>query len=322
MSKIMNRDLLKSSKIALKDYLGLQKEENLLIICDEAKREIGLALYEIGKTLCKESVYVEMKAREVNGEEPPDQISDLMKKFDVVVCPTSKSLTHTNARREAVKFGARVATMPGITKSTMVRCLSADAKKIIELTENVKNALQNAKEIHVVSKNGTDLKMNIEGRKIIPSTGVLKNKGDSGNLPSGEVYLAPVEGSTNGVIVFDGSVAGIGILKNPIKVTIIDGYAQKFSGRNEAKQLQKLLDKIGGDAKAVAEFGIGTNYKAKITGHILEDEKVLGTVHIAFGNNLSMGGILDVSIHIDGLIKKPTVLVDDIVIMENGVLLV
>lgn len=318
----MNKELFKSSKIALKDYLGLKNEENLLVISDEGKREIGLALYESGKGLCKEAVYVEMKAREVNGQEPPQQLAELMKMFDVVVCPTTKSLTHTNARREAVKVGVRVATMPGITKSTMVRCLSADAKKVVELTKNVKAALENGKEIHVISKNGTNVKMNIDGRRIIPSTGVLKNKGDSGNLPSGEVYLAPLEGTTNGVIVFDGSVAGIGILKNPIKIFVKDGYAEKFVGKSEAKQLQKMLDKAGKDGRAIAEFGIGTNYKAKITGHILEDEKVLGTVHIAFGNNISMGGAIDVPIHIDGLIKKPTVLVDDVVIMENGVLLI
>lgn len=318
----MNKELLNSSKIALKDYLGLKNEETLLIISDELKREIGLSLFEVGKKLCKEAVYVEMKSREVNGQEPPQQIAEMMKSFDVVVCPTTKSLTHTNARREAVKVGVRVATMPGITKSTMTRCLSADAKKVVELTENVKAALENGKEIHLISKNGTDLKMNIDGRKIIPSTGVLKNKGESGNLPSGEVYLAPLEGTTNGVLVFDGSVAGIGILKNPIKILIKDGYAEKFIGKSEAKQLQKMLDKAGKKGRAVAEFGIGTNYKAKITGHILEDEKVLGTVHIAFGNNLSMGGVIDAPIHIDGLVKKPTVLIDDVVVMENGVLLI
>jgi leucyl aminopeptidase (aminopeptidase T) len=176
-----------------------------------------------------------MKSREVNGQEPPEQIAELMKKFDVVVCPTTKSLTHTNARREAVKVGVRVATMPGITLSTMVRCLSADAKKVVEITKTVKSAMENGKEIHIISKNGTDVKMNIDGRKIIPSTGVLKNKGESGNLPSGEVYLAPIEGSTNGVFVFDGSVAGIGILKNPIKILVKDGFAEKFSGKSEAK---------------------------------------------------------------------------------------
>jgi len=318
----MNKELQKSSLIALRDYLGLQKEETLLIITDEIEREIGYSLFEVGKNLCKEAVCVEMKSREMNGQEPPQQIAELMKMFDVVVCPTAKSLTHTNARREAVKVGTRVATMPGISKSTMIRCLSADAKKVVDLTNSVKQALENAKVIRVISKNGTDVEMNIEGRRILPSTGVLKNKGDSGNLPSGEVYLAPIEGSTNGVIVFDGSMAGIGILKNPIKVVVKDGYAEKISGKSEAKKFQKMLDKVGRDARAIAEFGIGTNYKAKIIGQILEDEKVLGTIHIAFGNNLSMGGNIDVPIHLDGLVKKPTVLVDDVVIMQYGVLLI
>ena len=85
--------------------------------------------------------------------------------------------------------------------------------------------------------------------------------------------------------------------------------------------MKKLLSSVNNkDAFAVAEFGIGTNYKAKIIGQILEDEKVLGTIHLAFGNNLSMGGVLDVPIHIDGLLKQPTVLLDDVVIMDKGVL--
>ncbi|MGB9663610.1 MAG: aminopeptidase [Ignavibacteria bacterium] len=318
----MKKELEKSCLIALRDYLGLQKEETLLIISDEVEKEIGYSLFEIGKKLCKEAIYVEMKSRQMNGEEPPQQIADLMKMFDVIVCPTAKSLTHTNARREAVKMGARVATMPGISKSTMIRCLSADANKVVELTNSVKNAIENAKVIRVIAKNGTDIEMNIEGRKILPSTGVLRNKGESGNLPSGEVYMAPVEGSANGVIVFDGSMAGIGILKNPIKVVVKNGYAEKIIGKSEAKKFQKMLDKVGKDARAIAEFGIGTNYKAKIIGQILEDEKVLGTIHIAFGNNVSMGGKINVPIHLDGLVKKPTVLIDDVVIMESGDLLI
>lgn len=312
---------MKSSIVALRDYLGLKEYETLLVITDEVEKTIGQALFEAGKSLCKESVYVEMKSREVNGQEPPQQIAELMRMFDVVVCPTAKSLTHTNARREAVKYGARIATMPGIQLSTMIRCLSADSEKVVKTTMAVKLALESGKEIKVISKNGTNLKMNIEGRKIIPSTGVLRNKGESGNLPSGEVYLAPVEGTTNGTIVFDGSIAGIGKLKYPVKVIIKDGYAEKITGKGEANKLKKLLSSVNNkDAFAVAEFGIGTNYKAKIIGQILEDEKVLGTIHLAFGNNLSMGGVLDVPIHIDGLLKQPTVLLDDVVIMDKGVL--
>lgn len=316
-----NKDLANASVIALRDCMGLQKQETLLIITDEIKRNIGLALHEAGKALCKESLLIEIKSREINGQEPPAQVAALMKTVDVVVCPTAKSLTHTDARREAVKLGVRVGTMPGITIDTMVRCLNADYNKIIALTDFIAAKMVGVKNIKVVTEKGTNVTMPVADRMIIPSKGVLKNKGESGNLPSGEVFLAPWEDQTNGKVVIDGSMAGIGIVETPIVVDIINGYAEAITGGKEAKMLAEMLDKVGRDARAVAEFGIGTNYKAILTGQILEDEKVFGTIHIAFGNNITMGGRIAVSSHLDGLIKEPDVYFDDVLIMKKGKML-
>ena len=314
--------LRNAATIALKDYLGLAEEESLLVVCDEGLREIGIIIYECGKKICSEAMYVEMKQREFNGQEPPEPIAHMMQQVDAVICPTSKSITHTKARRDASKLGVRVATMPGITVSTMVRCMNADHEQIIELTNKVAERLKKVKQVRIETALGTNVTMPISKRKVLSSTGVLRNIGESGNLPSGEVYLAPWEEQTNGTVVFDGSIAGIGLLRNPIKVQIKNGYIEKIDGKSEAKDFEELLNKVGSkDAKAVAEFGIGTNYKAKLTGDILEDEKVLGTVHMAFGNNMSMGGIISVQSHIDGLIKDPTVFFDDEMIMKAGKLL-
>ncbi|MGA2298381.1 MAG: aminopeptidase, partial [FCB group bacterium] len=207
-----NPKLNKASIIALKDYLGLSEDETLLVITDEEEKEIGMSLYEASKSLCAETIYLEMKSRSINGEEPPPPVANIMKEVDAVICPTSKSLTHTNARREASKLGVRVATMPGITIDTMVRCLTADHEKILSLTYSLAGKLKKTKLIRVTTKLGTDITFPIKGRMIISSTGVLRNIGDSGNLPSGEVYLAPLEDKTNGKIVIDGTMAGIGIL--------------------------------------------------------------------------------------------------------------
>ncbi len=318
---MIKTELFNSSIIALKDYLGLKKDETLLIISDETKRDIAQTLLEAGKQLCREAFLIEMKQREINGEEPPEQISELMKKVDVVVCPTAKSLTHTDARRNAVKEGVRVATMPGIGIDTMVRCLSADAEKVIDLSLKVKGILKDASEVRVVTGKGTDLYMPMKGRNVIESTGVLRNKGESGNLPSGEVYLAPLENLSHGRLVIDGSVAGIGMLKAPITIEVKDGFAEKIEGGDEAKILAAMLDKVGRDARAVAEFGVGTNYKAQLCGEILEDEKVYGTIHVAFGNNVSMGGSINVKSHIDGLVIEPDVYVDGKLMMQKGRLL-
>jgi len=317
----MDTELKKAAIIALRDCMGLKAEETLLVITDELKKDIGAALHEAGKELCKESLLVEIKSREINGQEPPKQIADLMKMVDVVICPTAKSLTHTDARREASKLGVRVGTMPGITVDCMVRCLNADIQKILDLTDFVVQKMTGIKQIRVVTEKGTDITMPVEGRNVLPSKGVMRNKGESGNLPSGEVYLAPWEGKSNGIVVIDGSMAGIGMLKTPITIEVVDGYAEKITGGEEAERLTAMLDKVGRDARAVAEFGIGTNYKAQLTGMILEDEKVFGTIHIAFGNNISMGGNVSVSSHLDGLVNEPDVYLDDVLMMKKGKML-
>ncbi len=315
------KELIDASLIALRDCMGLKKEETLLVITDETRREIGLALHNAGKELCRESMIVEIKSREINGQEPPEAIAVLMKMVDVVVCPTAKSLTHTNARREASKVGVRVGTMPGITVDTMVRCLNADYEKIVGLTNFIAKKLEGVKTIRVVTEKGTDVTMPVEGRMIIPSRGVLREKGEGGNLPSGEVFLAPWEDKTNGRVVVDGSMASVGLCETPITIDIINGYAETVTGGKEAEKLNELFEKSGREARAVAEFGIGTNYKAKLTGMILEDEKVLGTIHIAFGNNITMGGRISVSSHLDGLVKEPDVYFDDELVMKKGKML-
>lgn len=314
--------LQKASRIALKEYMGLDDGETLLVLTDELLREIGQSLYEAGQIIAKEAIYVEIKSREINGQEPPEQVAELMKSVDVVIAATSKSLTHTKARREASKLGVRVGTMPNISLDTMIRCLNPNVQKVVNNTNIVLEAFNGVKNITVTSKKGTNITFSIEGRNPIASTGVLRNIGESGNIPSGEVYVAPIEESVNGLLVIDGSVATIGLLSHPIYMEIKDGVVTKISGKGgEARFLGRLINKFDDGSKTVCEFGIGTNPYAKLTGEILEDEKVLGTVHFAFGNNMSFGGKINVPMHIDGLISKPTVHFEDRLIMENGKLL-
>jgi len=174
----------------------------------------------------------------------------------------------------------------------------------------------------VIAPAGTDITMPVKGRAAHASSGLFREKGLWGNLPTGEAYLAPLEGQSNGVVVVDGSMAGVGMAAEPIRIVVKDGYATEITGGAEAARLRALLEPHGKDAYTVAEFGIGTNDKAILTGLILEDEKVMGTIHIAFGDNKSMGGSVRVASHLDGLVKRPTVWLDDQMIMEDGTLLI
>jgi leucyl aminopeptidase (aminopeptidase T) len=178
--------------------------------------------------------------------------------------------------------------------------------------------LEKSKKIRVTSPGGTDITMPIGGRTAHASSGLFRQAGQWGNLPTGEAYLAPLEGVSNGTVVVDGSMAGIGVVSEPIRITVKHGFATEITGGAEAKKLIELLEPHGKDARTVAEFGIGTNDKAILTGKIIEDEKVMGTIHIAFGDNKSMGGSVRVASHLDGLVKQPNVWFDGREIMRNG----
>lgn len=315
--------LNKAAHTALSICLGLKNTESLMVLTDDNKLKIGQALYTTGQEMAKEAVLVVMPPAAVNGQEPPQAISDMMAGFDVVVCPTTKSVTHTDARRNACKQGSRVATMPGISEDIMTRTLKADYNLIAERTLKLSKILDEGSSARITTELGTDLVMPIEGIIAISSTGLVLKKGQGGNLPSGESFLMPEEGKSQGVAFIDAAVATIGMIETePIKVVIKDGYAVSFEGGPEAVQLREALEKFGRPGMNIAELGIGTNHEAQITGQILEDEKVMGTIHIAFGNNISMGGTCNVGVHIDGVITKPNVFIDSKQIMENGNLLI
>lgn len=312
-------DLQKACDIAIRDCMGAKAGETVLIVSDTEKHEIGYELYLSAIRLGHKAVYSEMQPLEVNGQEPPAAIADLMKQFDVVLCPTLRSLTHTQARRDASATGARVATFPGITKDVMIRGLNADYKRIAERSLNLKAVLDKGKYVRVTSAKGTDISFSIDGRDAYASKGLFHAKGESGNLPTGETFLAPVEGTAEGVFIVDGSFAGVGLMKEmDIKLTVKSGFVTSVEGGENAKQLSEILAKVGGDAYNIAEFGIGTNDSAQLSGLILEDEKVMGTIHIAVGDNMGFGGKVKVPLHLDGVVKDPDVYLDGELIMKQG----
>lgn len=299
----------------LKDCLGLASGELLAVVADDDKRDLAESVYEAGKRLGAESMLLVMQPRSRSGEEPPAPVAEAMAKADVAVCITTHSMTHTAARKQAAAAGTRVATMPGITDDMFSHgAITADYGQVKALTEQVAALLSAGSRVRV-EKEGMVLSFSIDGRDGILSTGLYLNPGESGNLPSGEAYIAPLEGTATGQIKVDGSVAGIGALDGPMVLTVEDGRLIHADGEHGGK----LLDMLGdGDGRLLGEFGIGTNNKARITGVVLEDEKVYGTIHVAFGSNNTFGGVVAAGVHIDAVVMKPDVYIDDKLIMQAG----
>ena len=282
------------------------------------RRLAKLFMKQQGNLGCEKLLMV-MKEREVSGQEPPKAIAAAMKAADVVIVPTAQSLTHTNARIEAAKAGARVATMPGITKEMFSRgAMTADYNEVEKLTAKVTEMLTRASRARI-EKDGYVLNINISGRNGVPSPGVYREAGKCGNLPSGEAYIAPLEDGSDGEMIIDGSMVGIGKLESPLHMTISGGKLRSVTGEKSENLDILLKNEING---TVCELGIGTNEAAILNGIILEDEKVYGTVHIAFGTNTSFGGTNKAECHMDGIILRPTLYLDDTKVIENGVFLI
>ena len=284
----------------LTSCMDVKAGETVLVVTDDEKFQIGQALYQAAKELGADAMLVTMSPREVSGQEPPASIAAAMKSADVVLCPMSTSITHTRAKIEAAKAGARIATMPNITEDMFRQgAMTADYDTVMELTNRVTEMLTQAS----------------TARPGIPSPGVYREKGQAGNLPSGEAYIAPLESGSNGSMVIDGSMVGIGLLESPLQVQVKDGKLQSIQGA-EAEKVGFLLNNERN--ATLCELGIGTNYAARLTGVILEDEKAYQTVHIAFGTNIGFGGTNKADCHIDGIIKNPTLYLDDVLVLKDG----
>ena len=208
--------------------------------------------------------------------------------------------------------------MPNIIEDIMSR-LDVDYEKLKERIDKIAGILKKGKSVRITTEIGTDITINIENVGIFTDYGIYTEKGEWGNLPAGEV--APLPKDTNGVFVVDASFAGVGKVDKPIKLTVKDNYVTSIEGGESAKKLLAIVSEHGKKGRNIDELGIGMNDKSKIIGNILEDEKVLGTAHIALGNNITYGGTVDVPLHLDGVFYNPTIFIDDKKIMDQGKLL-
>jgi len=300
--------------------LGVGPTDDVLVLCNEEQRSIAEALADAAEDPARSVRVVSYPTLTRDGEEPPEDVAKAMTAASVILAPTTFSLSHTRARMDATRRGARIATMPAMTEAVFSRAMAVDYAELHRRGALIAVRLTAASTCRVTSPAGTDIVLDLEGRSAIVDAGSLEAEAAFGNLPAGEAYIAPVEGSAEGLIVFDGSLADIGILDDTARVKVEGGRATEAEGAAGGRLLD-TLDAGGPGGRVLAELGIGTNPSAILSGNVAEDEKVIGTAHLAFGTNVSFGGANTASVHIDGILLEPTVELDGGVLIESGKLL-
>ena len=317
----MVEELDRAVEVVVRDCLGVQEGDEVLVVCNPVSEDLGALMRIVAQGEGAEATLAVMSERDSHAAEPPQTVAAAMRTADVVIAPTIQSLSHTEARKAASEAGVRVASMPGVTEEMLARVMGAEMEELRRRGAAVCAALDRASEARITCANGSDLRLGLEGRASIVDAGDLTGRGAFGNLPCGEGFIAPLEGTGEGTLVVDGSIAGVGRVDEPVPLTVRDGRLTEAGGA-AGEALLELLTVHGADGTNVAELGIGTNEEAILTGNILEDEKILGTAHVAFGASAGIGGTVQVPVHLDCVVLEPTVEIDGEPLVRDGELLV
>jgi leucyl aminopeptidase (aminopeptidase T) len=303
------------------DYLGVGPGEHVLIVVDtRTDPAIAPALMEAARANGGDATIATILPRPRSGAEPPAPVAAAMRAADVVLCAASTSLYHTAAKGAAQRAGTRgVFNAPSRLDAWTVGAMTADFVAIRRQAELLADLFRATATVRITSPAGTDLVSSIVGRE--PKawlTGICRSPGEVSAFPGGEVSLPPVEGTSNGVIVWESVASDIGRIDEPVTIDVRDGRAVSVRGGHEAEVLRRILGDVK-DADNIAEIGIGLNPQARISEDITESKKAYGTVHLALGDSANeYGGLVECDVHLDGLILDPTVTFDDRVIVADG----
>jgi leucyl aminopeptidase (aminopeptidase T) len=303
------------------EYLGVRQGERFVIVIDtRTDQDIPSKLSWAAHDLGAQPIVVEIEPLPRSGAEPPVFAAQAMVAADVILCAASTSLYHTAAKAAAQRAGARGDfNAPYRADAWANGAMTADFFAIRERAERLAALWRGTSEVRISSPAGTDLRAAVTGREPMAwLTGICRNAGEVSALPGGEVSLPPLEGTAQGIVVWERVASDLGALDAPVRVEVRDGRAVTIEGGASADRLRDIVAAVR-DADNIGEIGIGLNPEARIADEITEAKKAFGTVHIALGDSANeYGGLVECEVHLDGLVMSPTVEFDGRPVVVDG----
>lgn len=230
----------------------------------------------------------------------------------IIIAMSNNSTSHTRYRALANDVGARFASLPHFDPDMFHSSMTVDWNALAERTARLVEAVNRAEWIRVTTPNGTDMMICKQGRQAEGDDGLLTAAGSFGNLPAGEAYFAPLEGTCHGTMVIEWGPTRK--LDEPLRLTVEKGVVVNIAGSDQHRLKLEAKFAENANCRNIAELGIGTNDKASRPDNVLEAEKILGTIHIALGDNSGFGGKISAPFHEDYVFYQPTLTA----IMEDG----
>lgn len=305
-------------ELCLRTCLAVRPEESVTLVTDDAHLAAARSLARGVERLGGTPVLLRLADRHVGGKLAPAPVDAALASSDVavfVLLPEDGcQLWHTPGRQQASEAGARIGLLfpPSTWDLT-----EADLLATKRLTDALAGALTDAATATLSTAAGTDLTMSLAGRPGFSCHSLVTETGATATIPEwGDAEIGPVEGTANGTLVVDASMAYLGVITEPVRMRVRDGLVTSIEGGKEADRLRDILDAAGPTGRNIAELGIGTVPRGGITGH--KDDKLLGTVHVALGHNRTLGGTVDCDVHLDGVMHAATLTLDDRPVLAAG----
>jgi leucyl aminopeptidase (aminopeptidase T) len=306
--------------------LNAEPGEAVVIVADARTNPIiWQALAAAAHARGCEAIVAVMPRRKAFGHEPSQPIGEAMRNADLVIDATTQALGHSQAIWDIRKAGKKVVYMNNVTLAMLEGgAAEADVEEMSRLGKRLRELWTRANGARVTTEQGTDLTASVRDRKgfyiAVKIERTPENFMTESAFPDGEAGIAPVEGTGEGVIVWDMSVEMLGLLRDPIRLTIKNGLIVDMQGGEQVEELRRIIKEQGDEwsLNCPAEISIGLNPLATVTGVLRTDKKIRGACHIALGSSQEDGGAIHSKIHIDGVLRYPTVALDGRVIVEKG----
>jgi len=314
-------EMMPGAMKAVKQCAGVKPGENVVIACDTNKMRLAEALAAAAYAVGGIPTITVFPPTGAHGAQVPEPVVGACARSDVFFLPTTWSMTHTDARIEAIKNGARGTTMCEVTEDCLCTGgILADYEENDRLGRKLGAVIGIGKKIRMTSSAGTDLTGEITERPVQYETGLFREPGQFAALPNSELNISPIEGTTEGVIVGNVRLMGFGILRDePVTIEVKAGEVIRITGGKAADYLNETLKSFD-DRKAynLAEFAVGLNPFCRSYATNLEDLGKLGFGHHGIGSSYAIGGDVLAPCHIDVIYSDATLEIDGQVILDKG----
>ncbi|GAA0239153.1 aminopeptidase [Haladaptatus pallidirubidus] len=314
---------MKGASIVVETCAAIEPGEDVLVVSDWQVANVAERVTAAAKERDANVSMILMDPRKYDGNEPEETVAAAMMEADVIITPVHRSITHSSAVARAKEQGARVISMVKFTSEQLIRGgLYADYRGMRPHCEEMARKFSQASEARITSPQGTDVTVGLEDRDGNAHPGIADEPGEFTALVHIESNIAPVEGTTDGTVIFDGAIPNldIGVLETPVEMEIEDGAVTSVEGGREAERIANVWAEHDDPAVYnIAQLAVGMNPECpEFNGWFSNDHGRYGNVHFGIGTSSNLGGTTRAPVHFDAMMAEPTLELDGEIVLTDG----